>query len=103
MSTNFIKSKLNLNNNFLNTEFKLNANLNNTNLKYSIFLNYFLNSSRNNLSKFSHSNNTILNINGLNIDLNSNRSFNNFFNLKDIYVLLNENDLFSKDLLNILF
>nr|YP_010049571.1 ccmf_ii [Halteria grandinella]QPL15976.1 ccmf_ii [Halteria grandinella] len=103
MSTNFIKSKLNLNNNFLNIESKLNNDLNNTNFKYNIFLNYFLNSSKNNLSKFSHSNNTILNINDLSINSNLNKSFNNFFNLKDFYILLNENDLFSKDLLNILF
>ena len=96
MSTNLIKSKF--------TSVKTNNNNNNDllnlNLEYNVFFNYFLNSSKNNLSKFSHFNNNSYTLNEQ-IKINLNK--NNLFNIKDVYLLFNENDLLSKDLLNILY
>ena len=92
LSSNFIKSKLNLN---------ISKNLNNfeNNFKYFTILSYFLNSSYSNLSIYSHfSDNSIQFLNFYNTF--DSISLNNF---KDIYLLINENDLLNKDNLNFLY
>ena len=97
LSTNLIKSQLKLNFKINDTSIAFN-NKNNTNDKYTILLNYLLNSSYINLNLFSHTNCSYLNIdnffNNTKIILNSN---------KDLYLLNNENDILSKDNLNILY
>jgi hypothetical protein len=97
LPTNFIKSKLNKK---LITTNDI-ENKNNSFSKHSIFLSYLLKSSYTNLSLFSHVNN----LNTLLDDFYENSNNNNLlnFNFKDIYLLNNENDVLSKDNLNILY
>lgn len=96
LSNNFIKSKI----------VKNSINLSNVNskdnsfTKYSIFLNYLLNSSYINLNNFSHSSNNFIDISQF--FLTQTRSIS-FYNAKDIYLLNNDNDLLTKDNLNILY
>jgi len=103
ISANVFRSKLNLNKNFINSDTIYNDSLLNASFKYNTFFNYFLNYSRHNLSKFSHSNNNVFNVNNLNNKELMDQSSNNFFKLKNFYTLFNENDIFSKDLLNIFY
>lgn len=96
LSTNFIKSKLNI-----NKKQKLNDNnvFKFNNSKYQTLLSYFLNSSYTNLSNYSHFyDNNILN-------LNFYYNFNYFKSnsIKDLYLLNNENDILVKDNLNLLY
>jgi hypothetical protein len=97
LCTNLIKSQLKLN-------FKIN-NINNvfidkknTNDKYTVLLNYLLNCSYINLNLFSHINYSYLNTNSF---FNNTKTILN--NNKDLYLLNNENDVLSKDNLNILY
>lgn len=97
LPTNFIKSKLNKKSLITNNI----ENKNNSFSKYSIFLSYLLKSSYSNLNLFSHFNN----LNILIDDHYVNMSYENLlnFNFKDIYLLNNENDILTKDNLNILY
>jgi len=97
LPTNFIKSKLNKKS-FITNNIE---NKNNSFSKYSIFLSYLLKSSYSNLNLFSHFNN----LNILIDDHYVNMSYENLlnFNFKDIYLLNNENDILTKDNLNILY
>lgn len=102
ITANIFRSKLNLNKNFINTHENLTNSLSGVNFKYNTLFNYFLNYSQHNLSKFSHFNNNNNN-NNLKINQLFNQSSNDFFNLKNFYTLFNENDVFSKDLLNMFY
>ena len=97
LPTNFIKSKINLNQK--TTDYiSLNNHQNSTIIKYSTFLSYLLNSNFNNLSAYSHSNNYYFNL----LDYKNNSTFNNNC-FKDIYLLSNDNDLLTKDNLNLFY
>jgi hypothetical protein len=96
LPNNFIKSKL--------TKIELNgnnfSNKNDSFNKYSIFLNYLLNSSYINLNNLQHSSNSYMDLS----QIFSNFTNSNFsYNVKDIYLLNNDNDLLNKDNLNILY
>jgi hypothetical protein len=98
-NTNFIKSKLQFTSNTSIDQSKL---LNDSVNKHSIFLNYLLKSTYLNLNSLTHFNNSSLNFNELykNSMLNNN---SNVYGLKDIYLFNNDNDLMSKDNLNIIY
>lgn len=99
LNTNFIKSKLQFTSNTSIDQSKL---LNDSVNKHSIFLNYLLKSTYLNLNSLTHFNNSSLNFNELykNSMLNNN---SNVYGLKDIYLFNNDNDLMSKDNLNIIY
>lgn len=102
LSNNTIKSKLNKKfNNILNTSV-LNDEKNNIFTKYSIFLNYLLNSSYINLNTYTHFNNFYINFDDMIKIFNDDKNINYYF-FKDIYLLNNENDILSKDNLNVLY
>jgi len=103
LPNNFLKSKVKKSTNSLTISNNLIDKKNNIFTKYSIFLSYLLNSSYINLNNFSHFNNFSENYNEIYKNLNSKTSFNNVYNLKDIYLLNNENDILNKDNLNILY
>ena len=97
LSTNFIKSKNIFNTNITNFN-SLNTKQNSTFIKYSTFLSYLLHSNFNNLNNYSHSNNYYFNLSEYKCNL---VLHNNFF--KDIYLLSNDNDLLTKDNLNLFY
>jgi len=92
LSSNFIKSKLTLNK-------SKNTIKDKNSLKYFTILSYFLNSFYVNLSLYSHFSDNSLQIPNLYSNLNSNE----LSYIKDLYLLNNENDLFNKDNLNLLY
>ena len=97
LSTNFIKSKINVKQD-INNYSSLNQHQNSTFIKYSTLLSHLLHSNFNNLNLYSHSNNYYFNL--LNYKNNSNIGYNFF---KDIYLLSNDNDLLTKDNLNLFY
>lgn len=100
--TNNIKSKLINNQNFIFNSKLLNKDLNSLNIKYYTLLNYFLNSSKVNLSFFSHNNNNFFSYEDL-FKINQTSNINNYYNAKDLFLITQENDLLNKDNLNILY
>jgi hypothetical protein len=97
LSTNFIKSKINFNQKTNNYVF-LNEQQNSIFIKYSTLLSHLLHSNFSNLSLYSHSNNYYFNL----LNYQNNSIFNNSF-FKDIYLLSNDNDLLTKDNLNLFY
>ena len=97
LSTNFIKSKINFNQK-TNDYISLDKHQNSTFIKYSTLLSHLLNSNFNNLSSYSHSNNYYFNL----LDYRASSTTNNNF-FKDIYLLINDNDLLTKDNLNLFY
>lgn len=92
LPSNFIKSKLNIN-------IKKNYFHANNQLKYSNFLSYFLNSHYTNLSAYSHFYDNNVN----DFSFYDNFKLSNLNNIKDLYLLNNENDILCKDNLNLLY
>ncbi len=103
LSTNSIKSKVLIKNLSLNNEEKSNNSL--IFKKYSILLQYLLNSSSINLKIFSHNSNNFLNTENFFVNefYDKNKNFNLFYNLKDLYLINNEKEIFNKDNLNFLY
>ena len=96
LPSNFIKSKLTLNNFNSSNKFSLK---NDSSLKYSTLLSYFLKSSHTNLGSYSH----FFDNNIANFNLYSSSNLTNLSNYKDLYLLNNENDILNKDNLNLLY
>lgn len=92
LSSNFIKSKLSLN-------IKKNHSDIVNQLKYSNFLSYFLNSHYTNLSSYSHFYDNNIN----SFYFYDTFKLSNLNNIKDLYLLNNENDILTKDNLNLLY
>ena len=100
LSTNSIKSKKISNNSKFEKINEIFNENNNFIQKKNIFLTYLLNSSFNNLNLYSHFNNlshTSLTLNQLFLNLNKTND-----NFKDIYLLINTNDFFTENDLDIL-
>jgi hypothetical protein len=96
LPSNFIKSKLTLNNLNSSSKFLLK---NDSSLRYFTLLSYFLKSSHTNLASYSH----FFDTNVANFDLYSSSNLINLGNYKDLYLLNNENDILNKDNLNLLY
>ncbi len=98
ISTNFIKSKPQINTDLITVQNESFLKLNDELKKYSFFINYLLNSSYINLNQFSH-------FNSINFSSFENYIIynNNCKDLKDFYTFNNVNDLLIKDNLSILY
>ena len=96
LPSNFIKSKLTLNNLNSSSKFLLK---NDSSLRYFTLLSYFLKSSHTNLASYSH----FFDTNVANFDLYSSSNLINLGNYKDLYLLNNENDILNRDNLNLLY
>ena len=98
LSTNFIKSNLTFNNH-KNPNSLFFTNLKDSNfLNYSLSLSYLLKSSYMNLNNYSHFNN-----NSFYLDEFYLNTTNNVDELKDLFLSNNNNEIFTKDNLNIFY